>query len=311
MVNILKADECLENLAGISADVYVGIKSDLEAPMTAEENVYSTPTFASGKGLYKIQGKNEAQKVSFSSLGPRKGYDLGITIVIEPLLEIVCSLILGSILGFVMSRLEKLFYSNTNRLSMTISFVFLTIALCFLEIPVGGVTISFSSLLVCMMLGTVFVNCAEFSDDIMRRAEKWTAPLTACFFVISGAELELNVFARWEYVVIGVVYLLARSLGKYLGARESARMTRCSREVIRYLGITLLPQAGVALGMCNAAQALGGGEASIIRNVTLFGVFIYELIGPLLTRNALTAAGEIKQKPDEKMDRSRFKPAGQ
>ena len=85
MVSILKADECLENLAGISADVYVGIKSDLEAPMTAEENVYSTPTFASGKGLYKIQGKNEAQKVSFSSLGPRKGYDLGITVVVESL----------------------------------------------------------------------------------------------------------------------------------------------------------------------------------------------------------------------------------
>ena len=233
------------------------------------------------------------------------------SIVIEPLLEIICSLALGSFLGFVMSRLEKLFYSNTNRLSMTISFVFLTIALCFLKIPVGGVTISFSSLLVCMMLGTVFVNCAEFSDDIMHRAEKWTAPLTACFFVISGAELELNVFARWEYVVIGVVYLLARSLGKYLGARESARLTHCSREVIRYLGITLLPQAGVALGMCNAAQALGGDEASIIRNVALFGVFVYELVGPLMTRNALTAAGEIKQKPNEKMDRARFKPAGQ
>lgn len=85
MMNILKADECLENLAGISADVYVGIKSDLAAPLTAEENVYSTPSFASGKGLFKIQGKNEAQKISFSSLGPRKGYDLGITIVIESL----------------------------------------------------------------------------------------------------------------------------------------------------------------------------------------------------------------------------------
>ena len=85
MLNILKADECLENLAGISADVYVGIKSDLAAPLTAEENVYSTPTFASGKGLYKVQGKNEAQKIHFSSLGPRKGYDLDITIVIESL----------------------------------------------------------------------------------------------------------------------------------------------------------------------------------------------------------------------------------
>ena len=85
MMNILKADECLENLAGISADVYVGIKSDLAEPLTAEENVYSTPAFASGKGLYKIQGKNEAQKIAFSSLGPRKGYELTITVVIESL----------------------------------------------------------------------------------------------------------------------------------------------------------------------------------------------------------------------------------
>ena len=83
--NILKADECLENLAGISSDVYVGIKSDLSSALTANENVYSTPTFASGKGLYKIQGKNEAQKIHFSSLGPRKGYDLDITVVIESL----------------------------------------------------------------------------------------------------------------------------------------------------------------------------------------------------------------------------------
>jgi len=85
MQSILKADECLENLAGISADVYVGVKSDLSAPLSAEENVYATPAFASGKGLYKIQGKNEAQKIAFSSLGPRKGYELTLTVVIESL----------------------------------------------------------------------------------------------------------------------------------------------------------------------------------------------------------------------------------
>lgn len=88
MQNILKADECLENLAGISSDVYVGIKSDLAAPLTPQQdnpNVYTTPTFAATKGLYKIQGKNEAQKIHFSSLGPRKGYDLDITVVIESL----------------------------------------------------------------------------------------------------------------------------------------------------------------------------------------------------------------------------------
>ena len=230
-----------------------------------------------------------------------------ISIAVEPLLEIVCSVVLGGVLGWIMSRLEKLFYSNTNRLSMTISFVFLTIALSSLEIPIGPVTLSFSNLLVCMMLGTVFVNNAEFSDDIMKRSEKWTAPLTACFFVISGAELELNVFGSLSYVMIGAAYLAARSLGKYIGARYSARLTGCEDKVVRYLGITLLPQAGVALGMCNAAQALGGDCAPMIRNVTLFGVFVYELAGPLMTRNALMKAGEIIQKPQEKLDRSRFR----
>ena len=228
------------------------------------------------------------------------------SIVIEPLLEIVCSVALGAVLGWILSKLEKLFYSNSNRLSLTISFVLLTIALSFLKIPVGSVTISFSSLLVCMMLGTVFVNCSEFSADIMKRAERWTAPLNACFFVISGAELELSVFGSVQYVLIGVVYLIARSLGKYLGARESARMVGCDHNVIKYLGITLLPQAGVALGMCVAAQELGGAEASLIRNVTLFGVFVYELVGPLLTRNALMKAGEIKDKPAEKQSHARF-----
>ena len=229
------------------------------------------------------------------------------SILVEPLLEIVCSVALGGVLGWIMSKLEKLFYSNSNRLSMTISFVFLTIALSSLQIPIGPVTLSFSNLLVCMMLGTVFVNCAEFSQDIMKRSERWTAPLTACFFVISGAELELNVFGSLSYVLIGAAYLAARSLGKYFGARYSARLTGCDHNVVRYLGITLLPQAGVALGMCNAAQALGGDCASMVRNVTLFGVFIYELVGPLLTRNALMNAGEIQQKPKEKLDRSRFR----
>ncbi|MBQ8136852.1 MAG: cation:proton antiporter [Clostridia bacterium] len=228
------------------------------------------------------------------------------SIVIEPLLEIVCSLVLGAALGWVLAKLEKLFYSNSNRLSLTISFVLLTIALSFLKIPIGSITISFSSLLVCMMLGTVFVNLSEFSEDIMKRAERWTAPLNACFFVISGAELELSVFGSIQYVLIGLVYLLARSLGKYFGARESARISGCDQNVVKYLGITLLPQAGVALGMCVAAQALGGSEASLIRNVTLFGVFIYELVGPLLTRNALMKAGEIQEKPAEKQSHARF-----
>ena len=245
--------------------------------------------------------------VSFGIARAMQGGSLDmVSIAVNPLLEIVASLVLGSLLGLIMSKLEKLFYSNTNRLSMTISFVLLTIALSYLTIPVGAATISFSSLLVCMMLGTVFCNMSEFSDDIMHRAEKWTAPLNATFFVLSGAELDLGVFATWQYVLIGVVYIIFRSLGKYLGARESSRMMGCDHKVVKYLGITLLPQAGVALGMCSQAAILGGMEGSVIRNVTLFGVLLYELAGPLMTRNALMAAGEIKPTPVEKTDRNRF-----
>ena len=246
--------------------------------------------------------------VSFGIAMAMKGGVLDIfSIVVNPALEIVFSLLLGGILGFIMTQLEKLFYSNTNRLSMTITFVFLTIALSYLEIPVGRATISFSSLLVCMMLGTVFCNTSEFSEDIMNRADKWTAPLNAAFFVLSGAELELGVFTHIEYVMIGLVYILFRSFGKYIGARVSSTAMGCSKDIQRYLGITLLPQAGVALGMCNQAMALGGAEGSLIRNVTLFGVLIYELAGPLMTREALTKAGEIKVKPSSKQDRNRFR----
>ncbi len=233
-----------------------------------------------------------------------------ISIVVNPILEIIGSLLLGSVLGFVLSELEKLFFSNTNRLSLTISFVFMTIALSYLEIPLGKATLSFSSLLVCMMLGTVFVNRSEFSEDIMQRAEKWTAPLNATFFVVSGAELELNVFLHFSYVLIGIVYILSRSLGKYFGARESSRALHCSPNVQKYLGITLLPQAGVALGMCNQAMALGTFEGSTIRNITLFSVLIYELVGPLLTKQALIKAGEVTEKPAEKKDRERFRTQG-
>ncbi len=231
-----------------------------------------------------------------------------VSIIVNPILEIVCSVLLGSLLGFILTQLEKLFFSNKNRLTLTISFVFLTVALSYLKIPVGPATISFSSLLVCMMLGTIFCNMCEYEEDIMKRSESWTVPLNCCFFVLSGAELQLGVFTHLDYVLIGVVYILVRSLGKYLGARESAKIMGCDKNVVNHLGITLLPQAGVALGMSAQAMVLGGTEGSLIRNVTLFGVLIYELVGPTLTRMSLEAAGEISAKPHEKQHRERFKP---
>ena len=220
-----------------------------------------------------------------------------VAIIINPLVEIVCSLGLGAIMGWVLTQLEKLFNSNTNRLNLTIAFVFLTVSLSMLDFHIGPVHISFSSLLVCMMLGTIFCNICPLSHDLMERADKWTSPLFALFFVISGAELELNVFTDVAIVFIGAVYIIFRSLGKYLGSYGSAKLTKCEPSICKYLGITLLPQAGVALGMCATAMQLGD-QGNLIRNITLFAVLIYELIGPLLTRQALMAAGDIKPMPD-------------
>lgn len=232
-----------------------------------------------------------------------------VSIIVNPLIEIVCSLVLGAIMGWILTQLEKMFHSNTNRLNVTIAFVFLTVALSMVDFHIGSVHIAFSSLLVCMMLGTIFCNICPLSEDLMGRADKWTSPLLAVFFVISGAELELSVFADIAIVGIGVVYIIFRCLGKYFGAFISAKGTKCSPEICKYLGVTLFPQAGVALGMCSivASSTEFGSHGALIRNITLFAVLIYELFGPLMTRQALMAAGEIKPISQEVKDRRKNK----
>lgn len=229
-----------------------------------------------------------------------------ISIIVNPIVEIICSLLLGAIMGWVLTKLEKLFNSNTNRLNLTIAFVLLTASLAMLDFQVGPIHIGFSSLLVCMMLGTIFCNICPLSGDLMGAADKWTSPLFALFFVISGAELELGVFLDVAIVFIGVIYIIFRSLGKYFGAYASAKMTKCEPKICKYLGITLLPQAGVALGMCTTAMQLGEA-GKLIRNITLFAVLIYELVGPLMTREALTAAGDIKPISEEVKNRRQTK----
>ena len=230
-----------------------------------------------------------------------------ISIFVNPIVEIIASLTLGAVMGFVLTHLEKLFNSNTNRLNLTIAFVFLTASLSMLDFHIGSVHISFSSLLVCMMLGTVFCNICPLSHDLMERADKWTSPLFALFFVISGAELELGVFADVTIVIISMVYIIFRCLGKYYGAYLSAKATKCSPAICKYLGITLFPQAGVALGMCTIAATTLGETGSLVRNITLFAVLIYELFGPLLTRQALMAAGEIAPMSDDVKHRRKAK----
>ena len=216
-----------------------------------------------------------------------------LSVLVEPILEVVLSLALGLVMGFLFTFFEKFFHSRSKRLSMSVAFVFLTVALSMLKFEIGGIHIGFSSLLVCMMLGTIFCNICDFSEELMDRVDRWTAPLLILFFVISGAELELGVFKDFAIVLIGLVYILARSAGKYSGAYLSAKAVHCDKNIVRYLGVTLLPQAGVALGMAIKAKAELGSYGTMIANITLFAVLIYELIGPMLTKISLQKAGEI------------------
>lgn len=222
-----------------------------------------------------------------------------ISIVIEPLLEIMLSLVLGAVIGFALSWAENLFHSNSNRLSLSIAFVLVTVAASMLHFEVGGVHIGFSSLLTCMMMGTIFCNFCSCSEEMMERTDKWTKPIFILFFVISGAELDLSVFAQPLFIAVGLIYILFRSLGKYYGARASAALMRTEPDIQKYLGITLLPQAGVALGMVTtvcADEALSD-VANTVRFVVLFAVLIYEIFGPMMTKWALTRAGDITAKP--------------
>ena len=221
-----------------------------------------------------------------------------ITMLINPLIEVVLSLGLGAALGFLFTLAEKLFKSNSKRLCLAITFVLVGVALAKLDIGIGSeVRIQFSSLLVCMMLGTNFCNTCKESPEIMEKTDKWTSPLFMLFFVISGAELEFSFFTDLVVVGVGLLYIVARSAGKYLGSLFGCKITKCQPQVTKYLGITLLPQAGVALGMAlEVTTQMPSAEGHMVANITLFGVLIYELLGPLLTKIALTKAGEIVPK---------------
>ncbi len=212
-------------------------------------------------------------------------------VLVEPLLEIVLSLGLGAIMGLLLHWVEGFFHSRSKRMALSVSFVILTVGLSMLKFELGGIHCGFSLLLVCMMTGTVFCNICDFSDELMGRVEGWTVPLHVLFFVISGAELDLKILMNPVTLIVGVTYIISRSLGKYFGAFGSCKLVKCSPAITKNLGITLLPQAGVALGMALTAGNLQSGD--LVRNVILFSVLIYELVGPALTKRSLLDAGEI------------------
>ena len=256
-----------------------GPVTDVLLPVVALDDAVGLVVFAISFGI--------AKSISTGSVDV-------LSVTLEPLLEVVLSLGLGFIMGLLFTLCEKYFHSRSKRMAVSVTFVMMTVAISSLRFDVDGIHIGFSSLLACMMLGTVFCNFCEVSEELMERADRWTTPILILFFVISGAELELSVFTDVAVVIVGVVYIIARSIGKYFGANISAKMTKSDPNIVKYLGITLLPQAGVALGMAIKAIELGP-DGAIVRNITLFAVLIYEIVGPFLTKIALTKAGDINE----------------
>lgn len=255
-----------------------GVVTDTLLPVVALDDAVGLVLFAISFGVAKALMNGSVDLIS---------------IIVEPLLEVILSLSLGTIMGLLFTFFERFFHSRSKRLAMSVTFVLFTVGLSMMSFYIGGVHIAFSSLLTCMMLGTIFCNCCDFSSELMDRLDRWTAPLFILFFVLSGAELELSVFSNLLIVLVGVAYIVFRCLGKYLGADLGAQISKAPLNVKKYLGITLFPQAGVALGMAIKAQAYLGQTGEMIASITLFSVLIYELFGPFLTKMALSKAGEI------------------
>ena len=218
------------------------------------------------------------------SLEAGAGFDVMQTLV-KPVLEIVLSLVIGFAVGIVLSIATKFFLSRANRISLAVTAVFLGVGL--------SEVLGLSSLLLCMAIGAAMANFSKVSDAVMECTDRWTPPLFMLFFVISGAQFNFEVLKTVGFV--GVMYLILRSAGKYFGAMAGCAIVKAEKNVTKYLGITLLPQAGVAIGMAQLSLTVVPQYGEQIRAVVLCATLVYELVGPLLTKIALTKAGEIKK----------------
>lgn len=220
-----------------------------------------------------------------------------INMLVQPLVEIVLSLLIGGVLGIAVALCIKWFKSRANRLSVCIAATVIDVALVELfeksNFTVFGIELSLSSLLVCMMTGAVYCNLNSEYEKVLDGVDRWTPPLFMLFFVISGADLDLSLLPKIG--LIGVIYIIARSIGKYFGARIGATAVKADPNVRKYLGLTLLPQAGVAIGMAQMVVGELPQYGAQIQAVVLCATLVYEIAGPVITKIALIKAGEIKK----------------
>ena len=259
-----------------------GIVTDTLLPVVALDDAFGLMFFSVSFAIAKVFATGDKITV--------------MNILVYPLAEIVCSLLIGFAIGSLLALSMKWFKSRANRLILMITAVLLGVGLCelFENFP-----FSLSSLLVCMMIGAAFCNLNQSALGIMDGCEKWTPPLFMLFFILSSAELDITLLA--SIGIVGIVYLISRSIGKYFGSYLGAKIVHADNNVKKYLGFALLPQAGVAIGMAQMVSSkfsvINPNIAKQVVTIVLCATLIYELFGPVLTKVALTKAGEIQVEP--------------
>ena len=282
-----------------------GALVDILLPVVAFDDAIGLIVFAISASIGKVIVSGETISV--------------VTIVLIPLLEIIGSLAVGFVLGFLMHMLMKFFRSRSNHIIVIIAFTLLGVGVinALNTIKINGENLEFSNLLTCMMIGAVYVNFGNSTTaptisrdiDLM---ERWTGFLFTLFFVLSGASLAVsatsilessNVATLVAALVIFVAYIITRSVGKYFGAFIGSAITRQEPVIKKYLGLTLLPQAGVAIGMANQISGMEAFKVdnigNIIVTVVLCATLVYELVGPLITKWSLSKAHEIPSEENE------------
>ncbi len=206
--------------------------------------------------------------------------------VIEPIKEIFGAILFGVVMGLIFTVLIHYFTGRGNRLAITISMVALTVSLS--HVP----ELNFSPLLACMAMSMTVVNTSSRWGPVFEQMDRMTPPVFMLFFFVTGAGMDLRVLPTIG--VIGVVYIVVRVIGKLVGANIGARICHAHENVRKYLGIGLIPQAGVAIGLAMMCSSVVPQYANQITAVVVCGTIIYELVGPIITKIMLVKSGEIK-----------------
>jgi Kef-type K+ transport system membrane component KefB len=203
--------------------------------------------------------------------------------ILNPIYEIIISFVLGAVASIIMKLMFKWFKKSSNRLCIIIAFI--------LIIYWASSKLHGSPLLACMSLGGMLVNIFKDIDSIVEITDSFSPPIFMIFFVISGAGFQIS--ALQGIGLIGLVYVVMRVIGKWAGAWAGGKLTKQEDKICKYLGPTLMPQAGVALGLIVAAGNVVPDYAPQIRVVILCSTFIYSIIGPVAAKIALVKSGEI------------------